>query len=58
MRYGVRGATDKLINQSLALVDNTELEDNLRLKYNFTAKMAAVFRALDVTVTMAMAKTL
>ena len=38
VRYGVRGATDKLINQSLALVDNTELEDNLRLKYNFTAK--------------------
>lgn len=38
VRYGVRGATDKLINQSLALVDNTKLEDNLRLKYSFTAK--------------------
>ncbi|MCH1931293.1 glycoside hydrolase family 15 protein [Shewanella sp. A25] len=38
VRYGVRGATDKLINQSLAMLDNTELEDNLRVKYNFTAK--------------------
>ncbi|MFA7310921.1 MAG: glycoside hydrolase family 15 protein [Shewanella sp.] len=38
VRYGVRGATDKLINQSLQLIDNTELEPNLRLKYEFTAK--------------------
>ncbi|WP_198783552.1 glycoside hydrolase family 15 protein [Shewanella putrefaciens] len=38
VRYGVRGATDKLINQSLQLIDNTELEHNLRLKYEFTAK--------------------
>ncbi|MFP8844037.1 glycoside hydrolase family 15 protein [Shewanella baltica] len=38
VRYGVRGATDKLINQSLQLIDNTELDSNLRLKYEFTAK--------------------
>lgn len=38
VRYGVRGATDKLINQSLQLIDNTELEHNLRIKYEFTAK--------------------
>ncbi|MCL1088918.1 glycoside hydrolase family 15 protein [Shewanella profunda] len=38
VRYGVRGATDKLINQSLELIDNTELEHKLRLKYEFSAK--------------------
>ncbi|WP_445945588.1 glycoside hydrolase family 15 protein [Shewanella sp.] len=37
VRYGVRDAKDPIIAHSLALVDS-ELEDNLRLKYLFNAK--------------------
>ena len=38
VRYGVKDARDSIINNSVDLVDNTALEDNLRLKYTFTAK--------------------
>ncbi|MCE9687184.1 glycoside hydrolase family 15 protein [Shewanella sp. AS16] len=38
VRYGVRSATDPLIRNTLALIDDTGLEPNLRLKYEFLAK--------------------
>ena len=38
VRYGVKNAQDPIIQNSVMLVDNTELEDNLRIKYEFTAK--------------------
>jgi len=38
VRYGVKNARDPIIQNSITLVDNTQLEDNLRLKYEFIAK--------------------
>ncbi|GAA0783258.1 MULTISPECIES: glucan 1,4-alpha-glucosidase [Pseudomonadati] len=38
VRYGVKNAQDPIIQNSVTLVDNTQLEDNLRLKYEFIAK--------------------
>ncbi|WP_428613629.1 glycoside hydrolase family 15 protein [Shewanella sp.] len=38
VRYGVKPATDARINATLKLIDNTKLEDNLRVRYEFTAK--------------------
>jgi glucoamylase len=37
-RYGVRGANDPIIANSIKLVDDIQLEHNLRLKYEFIAK--------------------
>ncbi|WP_244325633.1 glycoside hydrolase family 15 protein [Shewanella aestuarii] len=38
VRYGVKDAQDPVIKNSLMLIDNTDLEHNLRVKYEFTAK--------------------
>ncbi|QDE31048.1 glucan 1,4-alpha-glucosidase [Shewanella polaris] len=38
VRYGVVDAQDPVIKNSLMLIDNQGLEDNLRVKYQFTAK--------------------
>lgn len=43
VRYGVRPAQDPVIEQTLALIDNTQLEDQLRVKYLFTAKDGTQF---------------
>ncbi|UJF20986.1 glucan 1,4-alpha-glucosidase [Shewanella sp. OMA3-2] len=38
VRYGVKNAQDPIIKNTVVLIDNTKLEDNLRVKYEFTAK--------------------
>ncbi|MGI2174525.1 glycoside hydrolase family 15 protein [Shewanella ulleungensis] len=38
VRYGVVDAQDPVIKNSVMLIDNQQLEDNLRVKYEFTAK--------------------
>ncbi|MCZ4338062.1 glycoside hydrolase family 15 protein [Shewanella colwelliana] len=38
VRYGVRRADDSTIKQTLALIDNTNLDDNLRVRYQFTTQ--------------------
>ena len=38
VRYGVVNAKDPVIKNSVMLIDNQNLEDNLRVKYQFTAK--------------------
>ncbi|PMG80424.1 glucan 1,4-alpha-glucosidase [Shewanella sp. 10N.286.51.B7] len=38
VRYGVKNANDSVIQNSVMLIDDTELEHNLRVKYEFTAK--------------------
>ncbi|MCW3173970.1 glycoside hydrolase family 15 protein [Shewanella subflava] len=38
VRYGVKNAQDPIIQNSVMLVDNTNIEDNLRVKYEFNAK--------------------
>jgi glucoamylase len=38
VRYGVRGASDPIIANTIKIVDDTQLEHNLRLKYEFIAK--------------------
>ncbi|MBB1383336.1 glucan 1,4-alpha-glucosidase, partial [Shewanella sp. SR41-2] len=38
VRYGVVNAKDAVIKNSVMLIDNQNLEDNLRVKYQFTAK--------------------
>ncbi|MBR9727131.1 glycoside hydrolase family 15 protein [Shewanella intestini] len=38
VRYGVTPATDSVIKNSVKLIDNTDLEHNLRVKYEFVAK--------------------
>ncbi|WP_394205397.1 glycoside hydrolase family 15 protein [Shewanella waksmanii] len=38
VRYGVKPANDTVITNSLSRIDNTELEDNLRVKYLFKGK--------------------
>ncbi|QQX82283.1 glucan 1,4-alpha-glucosidase [Shewanella sp. KX20019] len=38
VRYGVTAADDQIIANSVDLVDSTDLEDNLRVKYQFSAK--------------------
>lgn len=38
VRYGVVDAQDPVIKNSVMLIDNPQLEDNLRVKYEFTAK--------------------
>jgi glucoamylase len=38
VRYGVKNAHDPIIKNSVFLIDNTKLDDNLRVKYEFTAK--------------------
>lgn len=38
VRYGVRSADDPTVNQTVSLIDNTQLEDNLRVKYLFTTQ--------------------
>ncbi|AZG73572.1 glucan 1,4-alpha-glucosidase [Shewanella livingstonensis] len=38
VRYGVVDAQDPVIKNSVMLIDNQSLEDNLRVKYEFTAK--------------------
>ncbi|KPZ68311.1 Glucoamylase precursor [Shewanella sp. P1-14-1] len=38
VRYGVKDATDGIIQNSVMLIDDTTLEHNLRVKYEFTAK--------------------
>ncbi|WP_374702366.1 glycoside hydrolase family 15 protein [Shewanella sp. GutDb-MelDb] len=38
VRYGVTAANDQTITNSVSLIDNTNLEDNLRVKYQFRAK--------------------
>lgn len=43
VRYGVKSANDKTINDTLKLIDNTALEDNLRVRYEFTAKDGSTF---------------
>ncbi|WP_281214013.1 glucan 1,4-alpha-glucosidase [Shewanella insulae] len=43
VRYGVKSANDKTVNNTLKLIDNTALEDNLRVKYEFTAKDGSKF---------------
>ncbi|MPY24673.1 glucan 1,4-alpha-glucosidase [Shewanella sp. YLB-07] len=43
VRYGVVPADDAVIRQTLALMDNTQLDDNLRVKYTFTAKDGSLF---------------
>ncbi|MGI2143776.1 glucan 1,4-alpha-glucosidase [Shewanella frigidimarina] len=38
VRYGVVNATDSVVKNSVMLIDNQNIEDNLRVKYQFTAK--------------------
>ncbi|WP_394229861.1 glycoside hydrolase family 15 protein [Shewanella colwelliana] len=38
VRYGVRSADDSTVKQTLTLIDNTNLDDNLRVKYQFTTQ--------------------
>ncbi|PMG42459.1 glucan 1,4-alpha-glucosidase [Shewanella sp. 10N.286.52.B9] len=38
VRYGVKVANDSVIQNSVMLIDNTSLEHNLRVKYEFKAK--------------------
>lgn len=38
VRYGVTPANDKTIINTINLIDNQQLEDNLRVKYQFNAK--------------------
>ncbi|WP_394132727.1 glucan 1,4-alpha-glucosidase [Shewanella maritima] len=38
VRYGVKSADDSIVRNSLALIDDTSLEHNLRVKYEFNAK--------------------
>ncbi|WP_285165047.1 glycoside hydrolase family 15 protein [Shewanella goraebulensis] len=38
VRYGVKDASDSVIQNSVMLIDDTSLEHNLRVKYEFTAK--------------------
>ncbi|NRB25565.1 glycoside hydrolase family 15 protein, partial [Shewanella sp.] len=43
VRFGVIPADDRVIRQTLALIDNTQLDDNLRIRYSFTAKDGSQF---------------
>ncbi|WP_420832827.1 glycoside hydrolase family 15 protein [Shewanella litorisediminis] len=43
VRYGVRGADNPLILNTLALVDDKTLEDNLRIRYDFTTAQGQAF---------------
>ena len=42
VRYGVSKANDETINNSVNLIDNQQLEDNLRVKYAFKAKDGSI----------------